>query len=186
MSGSSDPIPTNPEDKAIDTWENRSAPRTGAANVWATISVDVENDLVFLPTSSPSPDFYGGERLGNNDYANSVVALRAPTGEYQWHFQVVHHDLWDYDVPSQPVLFEFKTSKGKVPAVAIGTKMGHIFVLNRMDGSALLPYEERKVPKSDIPGEVASATQPFPILPKPLSLQNLSKEDAWGTNQRKL
>ena len=181
-----DPIPTNPEDVALGNWRNQSAKRTGAANVWATISVDVENDLVFLPTSSPSPDFYGGERTGNNDYANSVVALRASTGEYLWHFQAVHHDLWDYDIPCQPVLFDFKTPNGSVPAVAIGTKMGHIFVLDRMNGAALLPYEERKVPKSDIPGEVASATQPFPILPKPLSLQNLDKEDAWGPNEEAL
>ena len=157
-----DPIPTRPDDPAIKEWKNGSNYRTGAANVWTTISVDEENDLVFLPTSSPSPDFYGGERLGNNDYANSVVALKASSGEYVWHFQVVHHDIWDYDIPAQPVLFDFPGENGDIPAVAIGTKMGHIFVLNRLDGSPLLPYEERAVPQSDIPGEVNSPTQPFP------------------------
>ena len=181
-----DPIPTNPQDSAYGTWKNNSALRTGAANVWATISVDHENDLVFLPTSSPSPDFYGGERLGNNDYANSVVALRASTGTYQWHFQVVHHDVWDYDIPAQPVLFDYPTENGKVPAVAVGTKMGHIFVLDRLTGSALMPYEERTVPVSKIPGEVTSPTQPFPIKPAPLSIQNLSMDDVWAPTEKEL
>ena len=181
-----DPIPTNPEDPAFQQWENNSAYRTGAANVWATISVDVENDLVFLPTSSPSPDFYGGERLGNNDYANSVVALKASTGAYQWHFQVVHHDIWDYDIPAQPMLFEYQQDEERIPAVAIGTKMGHIFVLNRLTGEAILPFEERPVPQSDVPGEQTSPTQPFPIKPAPLGLQNLTIHDAWGPNKKEM
>ncbi|MEL6922663.1 MAG: pyrroloquinoline quinone-dependent dehydrogenase [Bacteroidota bacterium] len=181
-----DPIPTSDTDPAFAKWKNNSARQTGAANVWATISADPENDLVFLPTSSPSPDFYGGERLGNNDYANSVVALKASTGEYQWHFQVVHHDIWDYDIPAQPVLFDFPKGDKKIPAVAIGTKMGHVFVLNRLTGEALMPYEERSVPKSDVPGEVASPTQPFPIKPAPLSLQNLTLADAWGPTPEEL
>ena len=181
-----DPIPTNPEDPAFKSWENNSAYRTGAANVWATISVDAANDLVFLPTSSPSPDFYGGERLGNNDYANSVVALRASTGAYQWHFQVVHHDIWDYDLPAQPLLFDYPQEDGTIPAVAIGTKMGHIFVLNRLTGAAILPYEERPVPQTDVPGERTSPTQPIPIKPAPIGLQNPTIEDAWGPNPTEL
>jgi quinoprotein glucose dehydrogenase len=181
-----DPIPTDPNDPAFKAWENNSAYHTGAANVWATISVDRQNDLVFLPTSSPSPDFYGGERLGNNDYANSVVALKASTGAYQWHFQAVHHDIWDYDLPAQPLLFDYPQGETSIPAVAIGTKMGHIFVLNRLTGAAILPYEERPVPQSDVPGERTSPTQPFPIKPAPIGLQDLTIEDAWGPNPAEL
>ncbi len=181
-----DPIPTNPDDPAFQQWEHNSAYRTGAANVWATISVDREHDLVFLPTSSPGPDYYGGERLGNNDYANSVVALKASTGAYQWHFQVVHHDIWDYDIPAQPLLFDYVKDGQSTPAVAIGTKMGHIFVLDRLTGKALLPYEERAMPQSDVPGERTSPTQPIPIKPAPLGLQNLTVEDVWGPTPAEL
>jgi len=176
------PIPTKVNDPAFAKWENGSANRTGAANVWATISADPKNDLVFLPSSSPSPDFYGGERLGNNDYANSVIALKASTGEYQWHFQVVHHDIWDYDIAAQPVLFDLPKGAKKIPAVAIGTKMGHIFVLNRLTGEALMPFEEKAVPQSDIPGEQTSPTQPIPIKPAPL-VEDLTLEDIWGINE---
>ena len=178
-----DPVPASVNDPAMEQWQNGSAFRTGAANVWAPMSVDTSLGLVFLPTSSPSPDFYGGERPGNNDYANSVVALDALTGEYQWHFQVVHHDLWDYDIPCQPVLFDLDRNGTTFPAVAVGTKMGHIFILDRRSGKPLFPYEERAVPSSDVPGEVASATQPFPILPKPLGLQSISREDIWGPTE---
>lgn len=181
-----DPIPTRPEDPAFDSWENGSALRTGAANVWATISVDTENDLVFLPTSSPSPDFYGGERPGNNDYANSVVALKASNGEYQWHFQAVHHDIWDYDIPAQPLLFDYPGNDGPVPAVAIGTKMGHIFVLNRLTGEAILPYKERAVPSSTVQGEQASPTQPFPVMPLPLGIQNITGDHIWAPMEEEL
>lgn len=181
-----DPIPTSPEDPAQHEWKEGSAYRTGAANVWATISVDEENGLVYLPTSSPSPDFYGGERLGNNDYANSVVALEAETGTYRWHFQVVHHDLWDYDIPCQPMLIDLEKEGNDIPAVAIGTKMGHIFILNRLTGDPVFPIEERPVPSSDVPGEQAAPTQPFPLLPKPLGLQNIEAEDAWGPNAEEL
>ncbi len=99
-----DPIPRTESDPAWATWQDGSAERTGASNVWAPISVDTERDLVFVPTSSPSPDYFGGERLGSNEYANSVVALRGKTGEVVWHYQIVHHDLWDYDLPAQPSL----------------------------------------------------------------------------------
>ena len=111
-------------------------PRTGAGNAWSTISVDAERDLVFVPTGSASPDYFGGIRKGDNKWANSVVALKASTGEFVWGFQVVHHDLWDYDVASQPTLF---TWKDKTPAIAITTKMGRVFVLNRLNGKPLSP-----------------------------------------------
>ena len=181
-----DPIPTDPHDPAFKEWQNGSAYRTGAANVWSTISLDEQNDLVFLPSSCPSPDFYGGQRLGNNDYANSVIALKASTGEYQWHFQVVHHDIWDYDIAAQPLLFEYPSPDGSIPAVAIGTKMGHIFILNRLNGEAILPYEERPVPPSDIPGEMASPTQPFPIKPAPLGMHDLTIDDSWGPTEEEM
>jgi quinoprotein glucose dehydrogenase len=175
-----DPIPTRESDPARATWVGDSWRRTGAANVWSVMSVDAERGLLFLPTSSPSPDFYGGERLGANVYANSVVALRAATGEVAWHFQVVHHDLWDYDVPAQPVLVTMPVAGKPVPAVVVATKMGHVFVLHRETGKPLLPVEERAVPKSTVPGEEASPTQPFPIRPRPLVPAGLSADDAWG------
>jgi quinoprotein glucose dehydrogenase len=159
-----DPIP----------WAKDTKPRTGAGNAWSTISVDAEHDLVFIPTGSASPDYFGGIRKGDNKWANSVVALRASTGEFVWGFQVVHHDLWDYDVASQPALF---TWKDKTPAIAITTKMGRVFVLNRINGKPLFPVEEQAVPKSDIPGEEAWPTQPSGISLLP---EGLKTSDAWG------
>jgi quinoprotein glucose dehydrogenase len=175
-----DPIPLRANDPARKTWEEKGAIKTGAANAWSLISTDTERDLVFVPTSSPSPDFYGGERKGSNLYANSVVALRASTGEVVWHFQVVHHDLWDYDVAAQPMLITIKRDGRDIPAVAVGTKMGHIFVLHRETGKPLFPVEERPVPQSDVPGEEASPTQPFPVLPPPIVPNKLTPDDAWG------
>jgi len=175
-----DPIPTRESDPARATWVGDSWRRTGAANVWSVMSVDAERGLVFLPTSSPSPDFYGGQRLGANLYANSVVALRAMTGEVAWHFQVVHHDLWDYDVPAQPVLVNLTRDGRSIPAVVVATKMGHLYVLHRETGAPLFPVEERPVPKSTVPGEEISPTQPFPLRPRPLVPARLTADDAWG------
>jgi len=149
---------------------------SGAANAWAPITADPESGMVFIPTSSPSPDYYGGLRLGKNDLANSIVAIRADTGEVAWHFQVVHHDLWDYDVATQPVLVEVRGIK----AVAVGTKMGHLFFFNRATGEPLFPIEERPVPASDVAGEEAWPTQPFPTKPPPLVPSQLKSEDAFG------
>jgi len=146
-----DPIP----------WALDTKPRTGAGNAWSTLSVDAGHDLVFIPTGSASPDYFGGIRKGDNKWANSVVALTASTGKFVWGFQVVHHDLWDYDVAAQPTLFTWKDG---TPAVVINTKMGHVFVLNRLNGKPLLPVEERPVPKSDVAGEESSATQPFSTI----------------------
>jgi quinoprotein glucose dehydrogenase len=175
-----DPIPTDSTDKAWNTWQGPKAHQTGAANAWAPISCDADRDLVFIPSSCPSPDYYGGERKGQNLYGNSIVALRASTGKMVWYFQVVHHDLWDYDIAAQPMLINIHKNGKNVPAVAVGTKMGHIFILNRETGESLFPVEERPVPPSAIPGEEASATQPFPVLPAPLGLQSISITDAWG------
>jgi len=179
-----DPNPQDPKDSAWKTWNGPNAHKAGGANAWSILSTDPQRDLVFVPTTCPSPDYYGGERLGQNRYANSLVALRASTGKMVWNFQVVHHDLWDFDIAAQPVLIELTRKGKKVAAVAVGTKMGHIFILNRETGESLFPIEERAVPASTVPGEQAWATQPFPLLPAPVGLQNLTKKDAWGPEPR--
>ena len=163
----------------IAPWAYQNTPRTGAGNAWSTISVDALSDLVFIPTGSASPDYYGGFRKGDNKWANSVVALRASTGEFVWGFQVVHHDLWDYDVASQPTLFAWKDG---TPAIAITTKMGRVFVLNRLNGAPFFPVEERPVIKSDIPGEETWPTQPASTIS--LVPERLSAEDAWGQDEK--
>ena len=155
---------------------------TGAANAWSAISADAGWDLVFVPTGSASPDFYGGERPGDDLFANSVVALRASTGAIVWHFQVVHHDLWDYDVASQPLLTSITRDGAKVDVVVVNTKMGHVFVLNRETGKPVFPVEERQVPPSDVPGESASKTQPYPVSPPPLASRTFSPDQAWGAD----
>ncbi|MHA4811275.1 pyrroloquinoline quinone-dependent dehydrogenase [Flavitalea flava] len=180
QSWSWDPNPRDPRDPAWQTWIGPKAHRSGGANAWSLISADVQRDLVFIPTTCPSPDYYGGERLGQNRYANSLVAVRASTGKMIWQFQVVHHDLWDYDIAAQPMLIEISRNGKRIPAVAVGTKMGHVFILNRETGESLFPIEERPVPVSTVAGEEAWATQPFPVLPAPLGLQKVNKDDAWG------
>jgi quinoprotein glucose dehydrogenase len=175
-----EPIPRDASDPARKTWAGDSADRTGAANAWSILSIDPARGLVFVPTGSASPDFYGGERRGDNLYANSVVALRADTGKVVWHFQVVHHDLWDYDIPAQPNLITVRRKGKDVLAVAVATKMGNLFVLNRETGEPLFPVEERPVPQEAVVGEQPSPTQPFPVLPPPLVPQKLSSVDAWG------
>lgn len=152
----------------------------GAANVWAPMSVDVARGLIFLPTSSPSPDFYGGMRPGDNRYANSVVALKAATGEVVWSFQTVHHDVWDYDLPAQPTLATIMKDGVPVDAVVQVTKTGFMFVLDRETGKPMFPVEERPVPQGGAPGELLSPTQPFPLKPPPLIRQSLGHDDVWG------
>ena len=175
-----DPIPRKSSDQGFDTWKGPKAQQTGAANAWAPLSVDIERDLVFVPTTCPSPDYYGGERLGDNLFANSIVALKASTGEVQWYFQTVHHDIWDYDNPAQPLLLDMEKDGESVPAVLLVTKMGHIFVFNRESGEHLFPIEEREVPSSDVPGEQAALTQPFPSVLPALGLRKVDLEDGWG------
>lgn len=157
-----------------------TGPLTGAANAWTVFAADPARDLVFIPTGSASPDFYGGERPGDNHDANAVVALQASTGKLVWSFQVAHHDLWDYDVPAQPVLFTWRSGARAVPAVAVATKMGHLFILDRATGRPLVPVEERAVPASDVPGERAWPTQPFPPSGYRFVPESLMPSDAFG------
>jgi quinoprotein glucose dehydrogenase len=159
--------------KLVWTFDPMPGTQTGAANSWSRITPDPENNLVFLPTTSPSPDYYGGERKGNNQFADSVVALNAKTGAVVWSFQTVHHDLWDYDVASPPALI---TVKGK-PAVAVGSKTGNLFILDRLTGKPVFGVEERRVPQSDVPGEETSKTQPFPVLPQRFEADRI---EPWG------
>jgi quinoprotein glucose dehydrogenase len=144
------------------------------------MSVDEARGLVFLPTSSASPDFFGGLRPGAGGQANSVVALDAATGKLAWSFQTTHHDVWDYDVPAQPTLAEVGYGGRATPAVIQATKQGLVFTLARDSGAPVIPVEERPVPQGGAPGEVLSPTQPFPIAPKPLAPIRITPEDAFG------
>jgi len=166
-------------ERGHETWENGTA-RTGAANVWSTITADPARGLVFLPVSTPSPDFYGGERLGANLYSDSVVALDAATGRVRWHYQTVHHDLWDYDLAAPPVLVSLRRGDSTVDAVAQATKHGFVFVLDRDTGAPLFPIEEKPFPASDVPGERAWRTQPIPTAPPPLVPQRLTEADLYA------
>jgi len=159
--------------------EGRWVP-AGAANTWATMTADEARNLLFVPTGSPSPDHFGGGRPGRNAYANALVALDGSTGEVVWHFQTVHHDLWDYDLPTAPALITVRRDGRTVDAVAQATKMGFLFILDRETGEPLFPVEQRPVPASDVPGEEAWPTQPAPTLPRPLARQGLTPDDAWG------
>jgi quinoprotein glucose dehydrogenase len=153
---------------------------TGAGNAWSGIVADPERDLIFVPTGSASPDYYGGKRPGDDKWSNSVVALRGKTGEFVWGFQLVHHDLWDYDSAAPPLLATITRDSKAVPVVIIGNKTGFLFVLNRDTGVPVFPVQERSVPQSDVPGEVTSATQPFPSAPPALVPQKFDVKDAWG------
>jgi quinoprotein glucose dehydrogenase len=174
------PIPQSPKDPAWKDWKPADAPATGAANAWAPISVDPDNELVFLPVGSASPDYYGGRRRGLGRYADSIVALRAKTGELAWYFQTTHHDLWDYDNPAQPVLCTIEKGGKFIPAVVQPTKRGELFIFNRLTGEPLFPIDEKPVPQTDVPGEETSPTQPFPELPPPLVPQSVTAADAFG------
>ena len=154
--------------------------QTGAGNAWSIMAVDSERDLVFIPTGSASPDYYGGLRPGDDKWADSVVALRGKTGEFVWGFQLVHHDLWDYDTASPPLLATLQRAGKQVPVVIQGNKTGLLYVLNRETGVPVFPVEERPVPQSDVPGEVTSPTQPFPVAPPPLVPQKLSADAVFG------
>jgi quinoprotein glucose dehydrogenase len=170
------PVPRE-GDPATATYENEAWRYTGAGNVWSTFSADDELGLVYVPTSGVTNDMYGGHRLGNNLYGSSVVALNARTGERVWHFQTVHHDLFDYDLPAAPILIDIAVDGRPIKALAQVTKHGFLFVLDRATGAPVWPVEERPVPKSTVPGEVASPTQPHPTKPPPYEHQGLTEDD---------
>ena len=175
-----DPIPTSADEAARRGWQPQSAQRTGAANAWSVLSVDAGRGLVFVPTGSASPDYFGGERGGDNNYANSLVALHAETGAVAWHRQLVHHDLWDYDVPAQPMLIDIERDNKSIPAVVQATKTGMLFVFDRETGEPVFEVVERPVPHTDVPGETIAPTQPFPATPPLVSHAAVTPQDAWG------
>ncbi|MBL4678244.1 MAG: pyrroloquinoline quinone-dependent dehydrogenase [Mucilaginibacter sp.] len=166
-----------PGEPGYETWSPDAYKKVGGVNNWAGLSVDGKRGMVFLSLGSPSYDFYGADRNGANLYGNCVVALDAATGKHIWHFQTVHHDLWDYDLPAPPALITITKDGKQTDAVAQITKQGFVFVFDRETGVPLFPIEERKVPPSRIPGEIASPTQPFPVKPKPFSRQLITEAD---------
>ncbi len=174
-----DPVPRDPKDPAAATW-GEGYKDVGHANVWAPMSVDSKRGLVFLPTSSPSPDFFGGLRPGDNKHANSVVALKGDTGELVWAYQTVHHDVWDYDIPAQPTLATIDVDGAKRDVVIQPTKQGFIFVLDRDTGVPVFPVEEKPVPQGGAEGEALSPTQPYPTHIPALVPQTLAPDDAFG------
>jgi quinoprotein glucose dehydrogenase len=160
-----------------DTWRNGSWKHMGHTNVWAPFTVDSARGLVYLPVGTPSNDWYGGERKGANLFAESIVCLDARTGRRVWHYQTVRHGLWDYDLPAPPNLLTVTHNGRRVDAVAVPTKQGFLFVFDRVTGRPLWPIEDRKVPASDVPGEQAWPTQPFPTKPAPYARQGFSADD---------
>jgi quinoprotein glucose dehydrogenase len=156
-----------------DTWAPGSTADRGGINAWAPLSVDEKNDLVFLPLTSPANDRFGGDRAGDNLFGDSLVALRASSGERVWHYQLVRHDIWDYDLPAQPNLFELAGE----PYVAQITKMGLVFAFHRLSGKPLFRIEDRPVPQSEVPGEKTAATQPFPVAPPPFARNSFRPEE---------
>jgi len=166
-----------PGEKGHESWSGDDwRDRTGA-NVWSTMSVDEERGLLFLPVGSASYDFYGADRKGADLFANSLVALHAATGKLVWFFQVVHHDIWDYDMPAQPVLIDVIRDGEKIAAVVQVTKMGFVYIFDRVTGKPVFPIEERAVPKSEVPGEETWPTQPFPVKPRALVRQKITETD---------
>ena len=160
-----------------DTWENDSWTYTGNTNAWSIMSADQELGYVYLPIGTPTNDWYGGHRLGNNLFAESLVCLDAATGERVWHFQMVHHGLWDYDLPAAPTLVDITVDGRDIKAVAQISKQGFTYVFDRVTGEPVWPIEERPVASSSVPGERASPTQPFPTKPPAFDRQGLSVDD---------
>ncbi len=166
----------HPGEFGYDTWPKDAWTYTGAANNWAGMAVDTERGIVFVPTGSAASDFYGADRVGNDLFANTLLALDASTGKRLWHFQSVRHDMWDRDFPAPPVLVKVKHEGKVVDAVAQTTKSGFVYVFDRVTGEPLFPIEYRKYPASDVPGEVAADSQPLPVKPAPFARQALTED----------
>jgi len=166
----------HPGESGYETWPADAWKESGAANNWAGMSLDVKRGIVYVPTGSAAFDFYGGDRLGNDLFANTLLALDAETGKLIWYFQGVHHDLWDRDFPSPPALLTVEHDGKLIDAIAQTTKQGYLYLFDRTNGKPLFPIEERNYPASTVPGEAASPTQPFPTSPKPFARQLLTED----------
>jgi glucose dehydrogenase len=166
-----------PGEVGNDTWEGTSWKKRSGTNVWGLMSIDLERGLLFLPFGSPAFDFYGADRKGKNLFGNSLVVLEAGTGKLAWYFQIVHHDTWDYDLESAPVLMDVVQAGTKIPAVAVIGKNGLLFILDRRDGKPIYGVEERPVPASRIPGEAGWPTEPFPLKPPPFGRNSFSPDE---------
>jgi quinoprotein glucose dehydrogenase len=168
-----------PGEPGAETWPEGAWKNRSGTNVWGFFTVDVQRGIVYAPLGSPTNDFYGADRVGDNLYGNSLVALDARAGKRLWHQQLVHHDLWDYDLAAPPALFEIRRSGKTIPAVAQITKMGLLFVFDRVTGEPVYGIEEREVPQTEIPGEVTAKTQPFPVKPPPIGKNTFSIEEMY-------
>jgi len=166
-----------PGERFADTWHGDGGERRSGVNVWGFMTVDVARGILYMPFGAPAFDRYGGDRVGDNLFSTSIVAADARTGRYLWHFQVVHHDIWDNDLQAPPLLFDARIGDETVPAVAVSSKNGLLFLLNRVNGEPLHGVEERPVPASDVPGEVAAPTQPWPLAPPPLARTAFAADD---------
>ncbi len=160
-----------------ETWPEKDHEKFGGVHNWSESTMDPETGIIYIPTGTARFDFYGGNREGDNLFANSIVALDARTGERKWHFQTIHHDLWDFDIPQAPKLLTIHKDGKDIPVVIQATKQGFVFVFNRLTGEPIWPIEERPVPASDVPGEKASPTQPFPTWPKPFARQSFTEDE---------
>ena len=167
----------HPGEAGYETWPRDAWKYAGGTNAWGELSVDVPRGIVYVPTGSSTYDMYGADRLGSDLYANCLLALDARTGKRLWHFQAVHHDLWDYDLTAAPQLVTVRHNGQSVDAVAQSSKHGFLFVFNRVTGEPLWPIEERPVPRSDVPGEHAWPTQPFPTVVPPFARQRMTVDD---------
>ena len=168
-----------PGELGYDTWPKDAYKYMGGVDVWGEITVDEKRGIAYFPVSSPKYELYGGDRPGNNLFADCLLALDARTGKYLWHFQTVHHDIWDYDPTAAPQLATVKHDGKTVDMVALASKNGFLYVFDRVTGKPLWPIEERPVPKSEVPGEWTSPTQPFPTMPPPFARQSMTENDLY-------
>jgi quinoprotein glucose dehydrogenase len=166
-----------PDELGVETWQNDSWKETGNTNVWAPMSVDEELGYVYLPVSTPTNDYYGGHRPGDGLYGDSLVCIEVATGRKVWHYQLVRHGLWDYDPPAAPNLIDIRVNGRHIKAVAQVTKQAFVYVFDRVTGEPVWPIEDRSVPPSSVPGEVAARTQPFPNRPAPIDIQGVREDD---------
>ena len=173
-----------PGEVGHDTWEGDSWKDRSGVNAWSLLSVDETRGMVFIPFTSAGTDFYGGDRKGDNLFSNCVVALDCKTGRRRWHFQTIRHDLWDWDLPAQPNLVTVRRGGREIPAVAQISKVGFVYLLDRLSGQPLFEIEERSVPRSSLPGEHSSPTQPFPVKPPPYARQTMTMDDITDVTTR--